>query len=303
MTVQELLQQYKDNEHTMTERDKAVLERRMWASTTREVRQANRRDKWLQSIIGGETGYVFIKRAELLNAEPDSHVLWDRIHAKTMTSSKAIEILRAARLSNITEEVPVSDSISQLLSEYDNLPHTMELDNGFTIKRPSPNFDKKYKNKRAVKPKTEYGKKQQEAKEFYSQLQKDCAAFITEKLGSTVDVLTQERLTAGFLVDLKSLIDEWRDRVNNAQKRANQEILTSTDRRDVIKACRVLNMDPPKPGEKIDMAEAKKKKKTLVRVYHPDKVGNDSTAEEYQKVIEAYNTLDMISERENSNGA
>lgn len=297
MTIPELLALHAK---ATTERERAVIERRMWASVSRDVRQANRRDKWLQSVIGGETGYVFIKRAELLNGEPDTELLWPRIDAKTMTTSKAIEILRQARATNIAEEIPLKDAIIQQLAEYDNLPHTVELDNGYTIKKPSPVFEKVHRGRR--KAKTPQGQKQNDSKEFYSKLQQDCTEFFVTRLGMTLDVFAQERLKAEFILDLKTLIDEWRSKLNNVHRRAGQDILAEPERKDLLKACRVLSMEPPKPGEPIDMVTAKKNKKKLARVYHPDKVGNDSTTDKYQEVIEAYNVLEQIAERTN-NGA
>jgi hypothetical protein len=81
-------------------------------------------------------------------------------------------------------------------------------------------------------------------------------------------------------------------------------------RLQVLAACDALSMAHPVPGEMPNMREATSKKRQLVRLAHPDKSGTEETAERYQEIVEAFNTIEQYvaqqqgkgRKREKSNG-
>lgn len=77
--------------------------------------------------------------------------------------------------------------------------------------------------------------------------------------------------------------------------RATQEIKgdnTSLSRRTVNAAFRLLNLEPPRAGQAIDMRRVLKQKQRVARLYHPDAHGGDRTTEpQYYAAIEAYATI------------
>ncbi len=284
-----LISQYKSKVDP-TEREKALLERDMWLFATPEVRRSTERKKWLQAILGAESSYPYLKRAELLNAEPATLPLWKHIDERTMTPSRAMETFRQAKLTAATEDLPLAKALEIELDKYNRLPHVYHVEGGYTIRKPSPEVVSKREGKKkpgAIDP-----------KEFYSELKKRSAEFLLSRLGDNVDQLTVNRLTSEFNADLKSLFDEWQPKLNRIKSASSW----TPERPAIIKACRTLMMDPPKPGTPVDLAKAKKQKKKLARVYHPD-VSAGETSGAYQAVMEAYDILEQANASTETRGS
>jgi hypothetical protein len=61
----------------------------------------------------------------------------------------------------------------------------------------------------------------------------------------------------------------------------------------VFDACRTLQVDTPKVNGLVDEVAAKRNKRQMVRVYHPDatRVASDTTRAMYEAVIAAFETI------------
>jgi hypothetical protein len=67
---------------------------------------------------------------------------------------------------------------------------------------------------------------------------------------------------------------------------------STLSRRELIEAFRLLNLEPPKPKDKIDMKAVQRQKVRMAAAYHPDTHGGDRSMEpKFKAVIEAYETI------------
>lgn len=115
-----------------------------------------------------------------------------------------------------------------------------------------------------------------------------------------IDEARFEQRLREFEANLRELVHRFTDNVSRL--RVHDEPAVS--RRKLLDACHTLNMSPPKIGKLADMKVAKNQKRAMVRVYHTDVTGNESTRSAYEAVIAAFDIIEQYNEQlQGGNGA
>ncbi len=120
-----------------------------------------------------------------------------------------------------------------------------------------------------------------------------------EKMLSGIDHAEAQRIMQMFRAELSDVFQTLRARVARSR-----DVRGQAARPMVAEACRVLAMDPPRRGERVDLSKAKTQKRRLVRAYHPDMAASgrppdevDSAAQRYQQVLEAYAVIEQYNQQ------
>jgi len=148
------------------------------------------------------------------------------------------------------------------------------------------------------------GKMHRAGKKVPPTVWKRVEAVIDRYLASELEGLDQpsrDALLSRFRVDLHLLFTDWAE-VIRARKRHSAglgEIVRMSTRNEVLAACRALDIAPPPPGAPADLAAAKKQRKKLARLYHPDVQGTDAARDKFAQVMAAYLTLEAYNEGKN----
>lgn len=125
----------------------------------------------------------------------------------------------------------------------------------------------------------------------YWSIIKDLTEEYFEKKLENLLELHKEQLKAEFKIDLKTLIEQWQERIYDTAKRHSKNRLI-VGRKRVVSACKFLRVKPPIIGEPVDLKEAAKQMKLMARMYHPDMHdGSEETKDLYIKAIQSFETL------------
>lgn len=123
-----------------------------------------------------------------------------------------------------------------------------------------------------------------------------------ERRASSLDAHTRRRVVNEMMAEVNAAIATLLSRLDREARRAAEEkAAPPVMRREVIEACELLHVSPPTPSRPLDMEAVGSSYKRLVKRYHPDVTGNESTRELFQRVVQARETLRRFHE-ETSNG-
>jgi hypothetical protein len=256
-----------------TEQQKALAEARLWAlAAPSEKAQALRRSVWLVSILPGNVMGVFELRQRLLGAP---QTLWDHIHTKKIGLRTAVDLWRDAEHRALAEGGDAVQILAELLTKHDSLPNT-RIVNGHIVKVRS-----KVSHFREPPGKRGRG--------IWVALRQAIGSIVKHKADRLkIAELEQQELFNWLEREIMSVIDSFDNRVGRFRQGK-----VEVTRRQVLQACHVLHVEPPSPGEAVDIGAAKKNYRRLLHEYHPDKSRAENAAVLYQAVIEAFDTIEQ----------
>ena len=113
---------------------------------------------------------------------------------------------------------------------------------------------------------------------------------INDMLAGEHEVI-RKRYEDDAMGQIKQVFTDLQERLRRASSR-------TLVRRQIVEACHVLGMDPPKPGESVDLKRAWRQRRTLLRDLHPDARGGDeSKTEAFNQVTNAYRDLEAYNDQ------
>ena len=134
-----------------------------------------------------------------------------------------------------------------------------------------------------------FQEKDGESRKFWSSLRSSVGEWFRGALGEAPEPV-RKRLLKDFMVDMDILFRDHQLRLGRAV--ATQEEKRRVGRKAVLGACQTLGIDPPGVGKRANMAQAKKKMKSLGREYHPDRnPGDPNVSNLFHEVMEAWKTI------------
>lgn len=297
MTSAEILmvaEQYRQDRNSLTEKDKAVRERALWAMAGPEIRKVEFRRDFLKRLLNEPTSGTQYRQTILAIGEA-GEPLWRRIHEKQLLLGTGADLASKAKKMERTQNVELSIAVLEALKEYDSLPFTRLVD-GVPVRIPGP----KGRSTPEEQPTFQH---LDTGRQFWLDFRATVTTYF-EKKCEWMDSSTREILKREFETDLKVLIEQFQSKIHNAQKRekGQREVaLVALTRSKILDACTTLHMDPPAVGGQVDMDKARKQKKLLARAYHPDSNGGDSTTQEkYIAVMQAFQVLETYSKQTNA---
>lgn len=275
-----------------TQRDKARIETRLWEGRDDDLELPRRR--WLPVLLGQNAFREFELRATLDARGSAAAPLWERIDsdgADQIGLHTAARLMRTAKDSAFRTNTTLHHAVLHALAEFDAAPMITRTAAGNMVRRLPP------KPKLREARRGMYQLKQTplaDASRFWASLRTQAAEYMAGKFTSTnpdADPIVIERLVTEFSRDLKVLTEEYHGKINRA---LGTNRSAEIKRAQMIGACRTLSIDPPKPGKRVDLVLANKRKKMLARAYHPDS-GTGAT-DQYQSVLDAYAVLEQYNE-------
>jgi len=301
--LRDKIAQYKATSSTMSEKEKAEAENRIWEVWVglSGMPKFKSRRNWAAATFGGPCAQYEI-RSQLLLAGSWTDPLWQMIE-DGVTRGAVRNVFRQARV-KVAKQIPHAEAVSQAIADYNKRGYTARTADGKLYRRMSP-----LEKQRSQPPPADIsfemdmdGTQNQRSKQFLSKL----VALADEFLRTSVPGLSG--------IDDKSMKlarDEFVSFVQEAAKDLRRQVYTmrsqtKKDRerssrvsRDVFrKAAEVLGISVVW-NQDVDMRKAKKIMLTRCAQLHPDKHGghmSDEQKAEYTAVVNAYKTLERYME-------
>lgn len=103
----------------------------------------------------------------------------------------------------------------------------------------------------------------------------------------------RQLIKTDFLLEVDTALRRLQKRAREGRQR---NVSAATARKELVAACEVLNVDPPKRGRKFGATaynSARQAYRAFARSYHPDqRGGHESMRPQYEAVVDAWSTIE-----------
>jgi hypothetical protein len=273
------------------ERDRIPFLDRLWdlaIASDPTVRQRWAKQGWLRAVIQKQMGdeapagspHAFRDR-ESLRYAPD--VLWNQVDVGLAMAS-AVNMLRDARALSSKKKITLEEAAVQTIAFYEkgNKKHTPD-GKFFYVKATmvSAIVDGKNKAREARSDDSE--------RTLWNNIRHNIGALVMEKIGEDIEPATLEEINTWFEGELSNLMNAFTKKLR-ARKTT---VAVEYNRVQYVSACRTLHIDPSDVGKPIDVGPAKSAKKKLLRAYHPDANGGDTSLQHLcDQIVKAYDVVE-----------
>lgn len=302
MTLEELVTRYKEGKTSFTTEEQANLEDQIW-DLARHTEVAKQHDKHARELtltpLLGETQSAIHRRSLLFAYGAHARPIWDRINLRKMTISCGINIMQEAKHIMVDYGVDMDVAVKQALDVYDSRPY-VRLTDGVPTRMGTP---RKKGSPPGAKRKAIRGKPKVSAGAdtiLVSKIRKEISQYLSLRLHN-VDPILKEQLIRETAVEVRILLRDFdvkaRRLIGMYDAAAKADAAVSL--KEVGEACHTLNMDPPSAGKPVDMDLAKKQKKRLARLYHPDAHSGEDAEHmraKFDTVMSAFERLEQYNE-------
>ena len=307
MTFAEALQKFQEDKPSLNEKQIAEREESLWRQLLLESPPAAPGVDRTRAITVefakalGEVQYDIRNRRTILMLGDLADTLWERILNKQMLVSTAVRIIRDAKVIGMENRLSMREAIAAALEEYDSLPFFILVE-GVPVRRNTTSrtgVDVEEKETRVVPP----GSAKSDDYLMWQKIQADLTAYIEKKVGG-MQGLTGTTIVKEFVVGMKVLIHETQNKIKRAAELQMESAKARRiPRHAVVGACNTLKMDHPGVGQPVNLDLAKRQKKILARLYHPDAHGgSDRTRLLYEEALAAFDLLEKYNEQLEPNG-
>ena len=295
MTLDEVISEYSAKIGTLSEREAAKMESRIWALYSMTVPKTGMRREWFKKKFGG-AGDVYEVRAAMDACGDSVDYLWSQLE-DGMTLYTAKRILTETRAKAALENLKLSDAIKIVVDEYNSLGQVAILPNGKKVMRYAIG-----KSPKRVKKIIEGSKDNRQG------LSLVVNAVITDQISK---ICAEENVDIYAAKQAKEELEEWIDeglktfknRIAKMKGDAKETALYSkigktrfTESLEVLglKSAEFIFGKPIKPKFKT----VKKAYFTRVRPLHPDKnAGSTEKIKEYHEVNKAFKLIQEYAEQ------
>lgn len=302
MTLEEMVEAYKNDVRTLTERGKAVREKALWEACMREGahrsgERKHMRREWLRDVVG-----VPIKESErrqsLLSVGSAAEPIWEEIEHRNLHPQSASVMLTIAKVFAHDENIPMREAVPRAVASYNARPITIMVDGMVVKKRELSPRGSPRPRAAGIRSKRKQEKPATEEAPFLNQVRKQLLEHVESQLKHSPPFVA-DLLTRNFRVGLSVLFDDLRRGLKKAiEQDASYVNTASAERKRVVAACHTLNVPVPRVGKPVDLKAALLNRRRLAFEYHVDRHGGDtSTAHLYIEVNNAYDTLEKYNEQ------
>ncbi len=305
--LEDLKAQYRRTHERLSERQKAELERDIWAATGSARPRKSSLGDYMVSTLGGKiSGYLF--RQQLLNAGDLAAPLWEKVQGDhPWTLKAAVDRLVLAKHEAVTSKGAPAVIMQRLIEEYEALPFIVQSDGTVVHKRmngpgtsstppaPPPPPPPPKSASAPQRPglaaqmlRSSQASTASKARPAWNAVRESITALVGNALAAA-PVAERDKLIASFDHDLRALFELYKGRIDRAKGKADGTIPPCT-LREVQHACRALNMpsEPAHMGDKLSHKHAKLAYRTAVGKTHPDRNHSPDAARETQELTEAW---------------
>lgn len=240
-----------------------------------------------------------MNRMSMINSGDWVNPLWERIDGQEkMPLSTATKLLKKAKAFAAETGRPNAEILQEVLDEYDDDENTIlsTLPDGRTFrkKKPTVKVDAPKQNGR------EWEVDVDNAKKLWVLLETILQKFLTTRIGS-LDQSVRDDLSKDFMFQVRAVYEDVMKEVNRHRKDIKREAIIRVGAYKLRQACEALGVPVPKPGDPVNMQEAKVRYRRLAARFHPDRnAGQDSMIKQYHAVNEALETIKMYTENLNA---
>lgn len=299
-----LMAEYRGKRETLTHREKAQLEWRIWRLMKAIIgpgvtKEYEKRD-WLQTEFGGTTS-EYDSRAQLWNYGVWVEPLWKRIE-EGLPIRTAILMCRRVKNAAANSGEGLGVVLARELEAYDKLEHRRQTKDGRVFrakapyskppsKPPAANGPAKFSAPRpAYKPPMPLPVPIKNSKDFMYQARELVDELAAATLPNIDDYIVSE-LKTDLLEWIKQGWDEFRRKSNFHRADAKREKLAKIGATRFRQACEVLGLKATF-GKTFEKSKLRKCYVTRVSPLHPDKNnGSHALQQEYEAVVDAYRLL------------
>jgi hypothetical protein len=268
-----------------TERERAATEARLVAigqdciKAIEHTRHYNR-ERWLRGVLGnGSTLYELKTRAALQVANLDA--LWEQVDRHDMALGTAIRLLKLTRSKARLSGRLLGDCLGEVLKSYDLASTTVTSKHRRSFRR------------RTIADRMRTAKSEDvgSSKNNRERLRQAVLALVKEQACDLSEV-AQIDLYNRLYADVSAAITAFLVRMKDLLAVSPAEIT----RRNVTEACKVLQMKPPKPGRPADLSLARRQRRQLMHMLHPDK-NQQGNVDDIMKVHNAFYVLEKYNQQ------
>lgn len=302
-----LVEKYK----TLTShKERASLEETIWVKfyasrSTASGEKKPLRRQVLAELLGVPQSSIDL-RSQFFHCDPPvADLIWDLLDNKSLPLHTAVKTLRTAVRRSRTNGEPLFNSLAGLISSMnpkDNSHgHTVHLSTGrvfFRKNRGSLKPDDPPLVKDSPKdPEILNSNETTNDPNVWMSIRKLLSQDIERRM-SGMDKTVSDALWHDIDIELKVFIDSLQSKIYRVKRRevsGQGATIAALSRAKIMYACRTLHMDPPdKHGKPIDMQFARRMKRKLGALYHPDNHGgSDAERPRYEAVMQAYDILEQ----------
>ncbi len=260
----------------MSERDRAELEAKIWSAVSPEERKLVEG----AGIRKGLVGYISYRfsvgqgslrnRQFLFGAGPIADPLWERIDGHGMPVHTARRLLNEAMEAS-EAGMALETALAKKIAKYEGTGYLARVGNKVVRKVPKS-------SKMAMPTEVEADSWEPplgpapEGREFWAFLRTQTLNYVMSRVPDA-DPGIREKMVSNFEADLRSVVQTFRVDIGRAARMKSIFQPAGPSRREVLEACRTLNIDPPKVGSPVDESVLKRQMRAYARAYHPDRAG------------------------------
>lgn len=290
-----LIERCWDGINAKSHRERAQIEKDLWKVAGKEVK--GNRKQWLATVFGCPH-HDIQGRSKLYSAGDMANPLWERCDNGGLTATRAESLFDAAKQIAREQDISVGDAVLRVALEYDRSPHVTNV-SGRTYRKKSPR-----NLRRATPGKNAEPQDADNSRSFFRRVRQEVSNYISPRLEG-FDPLIAEQLTRSLETSLNGVLDEFGLRLSRTvtELKNGAKIVS---RRSMVQACEVLQMQPPRLGERINLKKARKIKQAAVLKYHPDRhmektpKAIEQLTAHYQMIIEAFDVIEKYEEGQKS---
>lgn len=238
--------------------------------------------RWMANLLGGKLSqYDLRARQEVLACGIAAKPLWERLEGG-MTFGTAQRLVRdAKRKAGKHNLAGLIREVHEALRLHDRLPPATMIEAEGVAGQSSAEIVAEASHASASDP-----------RKFWATLRQLAVTFAGEHLAD-VGGAERTRLLADLNNDLQSTIDHHSHRWSSSRRAAKAGSRVS--RSGMRDACAALKIDPPRRGQLLDMAAARKAQREMARLYHPDRNPAQDTTAQYNEINRAFALLERWS--------
>jgi len=260
---------------------KARVEERLWRMRDSDEHHSSgvERRNWLSKILKITDSTTLIERRRALLHAPKE--LWNWIDNKKVPFSVALQLWRDAKHQASIQNTDAEFILMQLLDKYEHAPKITNKDG--VVRRQHRTHSRHLDGKKVANG---------DVKNKWLPIRDAIGTLISERFESLSEEQRSD-LVSWLEREVKSLISEFDNKVTRLR---DAEAGVEINRKQVLDACRTLSMDPPKSGKPVDISLAKKQKKRIARLYHPDVAPAGAVEvhqQSYRAVFVAYSLIEQ----------
>jgi len=322
----EALREYKQmlaDKPAMSHRELARHEQELYALSTVESRRA------VDASLGGDRRCsigdwlaMFVDPKHRLNAKMRSAIylrgdvagpIWDLVDGPEGVSVRAgARLLHESKTLAATSQHSLEEAIGIVVSTYLRAP-IMALPDGRRTRRgfkppqaqpqphdalarqPQPQAPPAQPPPRAHRRGAGRSNNSGESRSAFAEVRQVMAKLVRDRLAGEGPGMPGPTVLAAMRevdVELEAFFASVNRTIARAENVLNGIVESPLSRRALNEAFRLLNMEPPRTRDKINMKEVLRQKQRMAAAYHPDTHGGDRSMEpKFKEVIEAFETI------------